>query len=147
MADLWLYISVVLMAGLKFLPAVAMSMLMGFGLAERILTTGIGGTLGVVVFAYLGVWIRAQIARRWPPRPPRPGRGDLRRRLWLRLGLPGVSFLVPFLMPAVATAIALANGTPRNKILLFMIPSIWLWAVIFGFAGHTFMEWWQALFG
>ncbi|MBX3101731.1 MAG: hypothetical protein KF690_04420 [Bacteroidetes bacterium] len=146
------YISVALLSGFKFLPGVALSLGLGLNLWERILSTGLGGVLGVVVFTYFGEAIRGlfqkyrrrQKLQRQEPgaAPPRP---TLPQRLWARFGLAGVSVLVPFLMPAVATAIALSFGTPRAQVLRWMIPSILVWALLFGIAGNTLLDAWEAI--
>jgi hypothetical protein len=137
-----LYLSVLLLSGFKFLPAVALSLAYGLGTTEQMVLTGLGGTLGVVVSTYGGDWIRRYWAhlhhRRGRSQAGVQGQPQPRRRgqyIWQRFGLWGVSILVPFLMPLVATGIALAFGTPKRKILRYMVPSILLWAVAFALLG------------
>ncbi|GIV24930.1 MAG: hypothetical protein KatS3mg026_0622 [Bacteroidia bacterium] len=128
--DLWRYLSVGLMSGLKFMVGVAMSAAFRFSFWEQFLTTSGGGIAGVVFFTYLGDWIRRQIAR-WRGRPA-ASLSPRWARLWERYGLWGVAFLTPpILSPPLGTAIALAFGTPRPHIVARMTLAMIFWGFFF----------------
>jgi hypothetical protein len=140
------YVGVALLSGFKFLPGVALSLGLGFNWWERALSTGLGGVLGVVVFTYFGealgkLWAKYRRRRKLKAKEQQdgPAKPTMAQRLWHRFGLWGVTILVPFLMPAVATAIALSFGTPRGRILRFMVPSILLWALVFAWTGDSLL--------
>ena len=107
---LWMYLSVFLIATIKF--AVAALITMGnpkFNFIEIILTAGGGAIAGSYIFVYFGKriekWIRENFTR------SKPMSFANRRKIykiWHRYGLPGVAFLAPFISPMVSIGVAVA---------------------------------------
>jgi len=124
------YLSVALMSGLKFMVGVGMSVALKLSFWEQFLSTSLGGIGGVVFFTYLGDRVRSWIAR-WRGRPVAP-LSPRWATLWHRYGLWGVAFLTPpILSPPIGTAIALAFGTPRTRIVQRMSLAMVAWGLLF----------------
>lgn len=140
----WLgYLSVALMSGFKFMVGVGMSLAMGLSFWEQFLSTTTGGIAGVWFFTYLGDRIRAWVRRfrRGPAKPFPPPRWA---HLWAKYGLWGVAFLTPpILSPPIGTAIALAFGTPRHRILGPMTLAMVVWGLFFASAWQGLLALWK----
>lgn len=97
-----------------------------------------GNFLAVLAVVLLGSRVRtaALAGRAGPAEPsdePRPeSKGRRRFRRWLvRFGVPGASILGPLAIPTQFTsAILVAAGTPRGRVLLWQAVAIVLWTTI-----------------
>lgn len=129
---LWMYLSVFLIATIKF--AVAALIAMGnpkFNFFEIILTAGGGAIAGSYIFVYFGKriekWIRENFTR------SKPMSFANRRKIykiWHRYGLPGVAFLAPFISPMVSIGVAVAFQEKPRRILIAITTSILLWSIV-----------------
>lgn len=136
------YLSVFLMSGFKFMVGVGMSMAMKLSFWEQFLTTTAGGIAGVVFFTYLGDKIRAWVARR-RGRPVSALPSARWAHFWEKYGLWGVALLTPpILSPPVGTAIALAFGTPRERIVLRTSLAMVVWGLAFAGAWDALKSLW-----
>lgn len=129
---IWVYLSVFLVASVKF--AVAALIAMGnpkFDFWEIILTAGGGAIAGSFVFVYFGTqikkWIKANFKRSTPT-------SFARRRqivkIWKRYGLPGVAFLAPLISPMISIGIAVSFGEKPRRIITAMCVSILSWTLV-----------------
>jgi membrane protein DedA with SNARE-associated domain len=113
-----------------------------------ILLTVAGMMTSVLAFTYFGEWLRSKLLH-----------GVLKKRrkfsarnrkfvtLWKKYGLSGVAILTPlFLTPIGGTILAVSAGSPKERIILFMLISAVAWAVIFTviiyFFGHRVLPDW-----
>ncbi len=126
------YMMVIIVSAVKFMVGVIYAIAAGFNFWERFLFPALGGILGIFIFTYFGDWIRQQL---WKKR----NKTQLKawhKTLWDRFGLLGTALLTPpVLSPPIGTAIALAFGTEKEKILLYHGVSMVLWALLFAHIG------------
>jgi hypothetical protein len=142
----WLkYLSVAALCALKFVPGVLLGASLGLELWEQILATIIGGASGVFIFTYYGAKLRNWIARRLKPGQTlgdmQSAGLDWKRRFWNKYGLAGTAFLTPpVLSPPIGVGLALSFGTPKKKILTYMLASIVFWGAAFAFFKHSLLS-------
>jgi hypothetical protein len=117
----------------KYLLGVAMTFPAQFTFAELLLTAGLGGCIGVMLFTFFGTKIARLIELHL--RRNRTLSFKVRRRIvkiWRRFGIVGVAVLTPFLSPPIAVAIALSFHTKPRKTVLWLCGSILVWSLLFG---------------
>jgi len=129
---------------LKAIPVFLFSMLkfifgptLGFAARLHFITTvlaTIGGMMTTVVaFTYFGEWMRTILSKRFF-REQKKFTPKNRRKvtLWRKYGLTWIAFLTPlFLTPLGGTLLAVSSGSPKEKIIFFMLISATAWALIF----------------
>ena len=116
----------------------------GFAAKLHVVTTiiaTVGGTMTVVLaFSFAGDWIRNNVLNRFFPNRKRFS--DRNRRfvtIWKKYGLAGVAFLTPILLtPIGGTLVAISFGSPRDKLILYMLISATAWAIIFSLLIYLF---------
>lgn len=113
-----------------------------FGMLDILLTAGLGGITGVVVFTYFGKSISGWVSRRFKRSKPLSFK---RRRMivsnWQRYGILGVAILTPFISPPIAVAIALAFDTHHVRhIIAYFSSSIAIWSLLFAVFQETFSK-------
>lgn len=113
---------------LKFIFGPAGGYAVGLHLATTIVTTVAGTMTVVVVLTYFGNWMRNTVFSRFPRRKllkPSP----FLDRIWKRYGLVGIAALTPLLLTPIGGALlAVGTGSPREKILIYMLISSSVWA-------------------
>jgi hypothetical protein len=112
----------------------------GLNLITTILVT-IGGMMTVVIlFAFFGDFMRTKVLDRFFPNRKRFTAHNRRVvGIWKKYGLIGVATLTPILLTPIGGAIlAVSVGTPRNKLILYMLISASVWAVIFSVGIYYF---------
>jgi predicted DNA repair protein MutK len=114
---------------------------MGYAFKFHIVTTilvTIGGMMAsVVLFTFFGTWLREKILNRFQKKNQKRFTPKNRKlvSLWKKYGLVGVAVLTPLLLtPIGGTILAVSFGSPKQKIILYMLVS----ASIFG-VGMTFV--------
>lgn len=114
---------------------------MGYAFKFHIVTTilvTIGGMMAsVVLFTFFGTWLREKIVNRFQKKNQKRFTPKNRKlvALWKKYGLVGVAVLTPLLLtPIGGTILAVSFGSPKQKIILYMLVS----ASIFG-VGMTFV--------
>jgi hypothetical protein len=139
----WDVVILVALMGFKMVPGVALALYYGLDWWTQFLLTGLGGSLGIVFFTYLGAGIGRIWSRLRGKRPSaQPLDNSWKSRLWLRYGLWGTALLTPpLLSPPVGTALALAFGTNRLRILYAHLPIVWVWSLIFTEFGQEIVRW------
>lgn len=109
----------------------------------------VGGMMtSVVVFTYFGEWLRVKLQhgplkkrKRFSPRSRKFV------KIWKKYGLTGVAVLTPLILtPIGGTILAVSSGSPKEKILLFMLISASAWAIVFTviiyfFGHHVLPDW------
>jgi membrane protein DedA with SNARE-associated domain len=118
--------------------------LAGYGAKLSIVTTiiaTVAGTMTIVLlFSFAGDWIREHIINRFFPKRKRFSERNRKFvTIWKKYGVAGVAFLTPLaLTPIGGTLIAISFGSPRNKLILYMLISASAWATIFSLAIYLF---------
>lgn len=129
-------ITVFLFTMLKVFFGPTMGYAFKFHIVTTMLVTTGGMMASVVLFTFFGTWLREKILKRFEKKNKKrftPGNRKL-VALWKKYGLVGVAVLTPLLLtPIGGTIVAVSFGSPKHKILLYMLIS----ATIFGI-GMTF---------
>lgn len=129
---------------LKAIPVFLFSMLkfilgptIGFASRLPFITTvlaTIGGMMTtVIMFTYFGEWIRGIVLKRFFKDKKKFTPKNRRKvSLWRKYGLTWIAVLTPlFLTPLGGTLLAVSSGSPKERIILFMLVSATGWALIF----------------
>jgi hypothetical protein len=139
--DVWQIIAVILLSSVKFgLGGVPLALgLYHFSFFKTVVTTSIGGILGIIVFGYLSdVILRytKNFVKKWREKHP----GKVRKKFTLknklivkvkrRFGLVGLAILTPTLL-SMPLGMLLAERYFHNKerVILYMITSVIFWSV------------------
>lgn len=116
----------------------------GYAAKLHVVTTIIGtvaGTMTVVLlFSFAGDWIRNNILNRFFPKRKRfSDRSRTFVTLWKKYGVAGIAFLTPLILtPIGGTLLAISFGSPKDKLILYMLISASAWATIFSIAIYLF---------
>lgn len=127
------YAAIFLTSIFKYLVGIAMAFPAQFSLVEILLTAGLGGCVGVVVFTLFGAKVAKLIEVHL--RRNKTLSFKVRRRIvkvWRRFGIVGVAVLTPLLSPPVAVAIALSFHTKPRKTIIWLCGSIIIWSLALG---------------
>lgn len=140
--------TVILTSGTKFLLSPLLALSLGFTYKQALLYTTLGGTLGVLVFAFVGDIIRrywryftmlfvAPFSRRTYKQlvHARGKRFNRRKRFVVRIkdrfGLFGIAFVTPCIISIpVGTILAMNLYKNRKKVILYIMVSLVAWSLI-----------------
>lgn len=117
---------------LKFLSGPILGYAAGLNIFLTMLITATGMMTSVVIFTYFGSWLRRRLIRKFV-KPRRIFSKKSRRfvSIWKKWGAGGVAFFTPILlMPIGGTILLAAAGTPKGKILLYMLISAVCWSIV-----------------
>ena len=105
----------------------------GFPLIVTILITVAGMMTVVFLFTYFGTWIRIKVIDKLFKKSSRfSSRNRKFVTIWKRYGLVGVAALTPVLLtPIGGTVLAVSSGSPKEKILFYMLVSASFWSIVF----------------
>lgn len=137
---------------LKAIPIFFLTMLkvifgptLGYAAGLHILTTiliTIGGMMAsVILFTFFGTWLREKILIRFERKNQKKFTPNKRKlvTLWRKYGLVGVAVLTPLLLtPIGGTVVAVSFGSPKQKIILYMLISATVFALGLSFAIYQF---------
>ncbi len=137
---------------LKAIPIFFLSMLkvifgptLGYASGLHIVTTIIvtfsGMMASVLLFTFFGAWLREKILKRFEKKNQKKFTPKKRKlvSLWKKYGLVGVAVLTPLLLtPIGGTIVAVSFGSPKQKILLYMLISAAIFAVGMSYAIYEF---------
>lgn len=137
---------------LKAIPIFFLSMLkvifgptLGYASGLHIVTTIIvtfsGMMASVLLFTFFGAWLREKILKRFEKKNQKKFTPKKRKlvSLWKKYGLVGVAVLTPLLLtPIGGTIVAVSFGSPKQKILLYMLVSAAIFAVGMTYAIYEF---------
>jgi hypothetical protein len=128
---------------LRVIPVFLVSMakfffgpLAGYAEGLPIVTTMIATVAGmmatILLFAFFGEWLHKKFPHWFRKKEQKMEAPDSRMtRVWKKYGLAGIAFLTPVLLSPIGGAIfAVASGSPRNKIILYMFISALFWVGI-----------------
>lgn len=134
-------ISIFLLTMLKVFFGPTLGYAAGFHIVTTILIT-IGGMMAsVVLFTFFGTWLREKILHRFQKKDQKKFTPKKRKlvTLWKKYGLVGVAVLTPLLLtPIGGTIVAVSFGSPKQKILLYMLVSATIFAVGMTYAIYEF---------
>lgn len=97
----------------------------------------VAGTMTIVLaFSFAGDWIRERVINRFFPKRKRFSERNRRFvTIWKKYGVAGVAFLTPLILtPIGGTLLAISFGSPRDKLILYMLISASGWATVFSLA-------------
>ena len=101
--------------------------------AAVLLAAAIGQIAGVLVIVLVGQPVRAWLMRSRSKKVGKERHGRL-HRVWERYGTAGLGFLSPLLIGApIGTALGLALGAPRNRLLVWMSVGALFWGAVWTF--------------
>jgi membrane protein DedA with SNARE-associated domain len=109
----------------------------GYAAKLHVVTTiiaTVAGTMTIVLaFSFAGDWIREHVINRFFPKRKRFSERNRRFvTIWKKYGVAGVAFLTPLILtPIGGTLVAISFGSPRDKLILYMLISASAWATIF----------------
>lgn len=129
-----IFFGIYLMTLFKFIAGPVLGSVAGYSLLEIMLVTVSGMMSSVVVFTFLGEWLKRQWDMRFNRKRLVFSKKNRRIvRVWQKSGAAGVAFLTPLLLtPIGGTLVMTSFGVHRKIILSYMlISSIW-WSFFFG---------------
>lgn len=141
--------SVYLSATLKFIFGPLGGMAAGLNLFITIAVTIAGMMTSVSVIAFFGDFLRKRVFPLFK-RKKAEDQSDLNnhrkklkwKKIYDRYGLGGIAFLTPVILtPIGGTLLAVGFGSPRPKILFYMLISACFWAVVLTFSIYLGHDW------
>ncbi len=117
---------------LKFIFGPLGGYMAGLNIITTMIVT-VAGTMTVVfAFAFFGDFLKQRLLKTFFQNEKKFTERNRRFiRIWRKYGLPGVALLTPVLLtPIGGTILAVAFGTPRNKLILSMLISASIWSVV-----------------
>ena len=104
----------------------------GFPLVVTILITVAGMMTVVILFTYFGAWIKMKIIDKFFKKSSRfSSRNRKFVTIWKRYGLVGVAALTPVILtPIGGTILAVSSGSPKERIIFYMLVSASFWAIV-----------------
>lgn len=141
--------SVYISSAFKFIFGPLLGMKEDLHIAVTIIATSCGMMTAVIIFAFFGDFLRRRvfpIFRRKTYNQTEELKNFEKKAKWKtfysRYGLGGIAFLTPILLtPIGGTLLAVAFGSPRPKILIYMLISASIWSVILTFSVYLGHDW------
>ena len=132
--------SVYFSAMLKFIFGPLGGYAAGFSLLLTILITVASMMTVVFAFTLFGNWLRENVINRFFRKKKKFSPNNRRFvTIWKRYGLIGVAALTPILLtPIGGSLLAVSSGSPKDKIILYMLISASFWSVVFSSALYFF---------
>lgn len=144
MNDFWIIVSVFLLSSIKLVAGgIPLAIALSFSFLETIVITTAGAVLGMVGFTYMSDWA----IRKWKeifPKKNHSKRRFTRRNKAIvyiknRYGLIGIALLTPlFLSIPVGSFLAVRYYRDKQKIIVYMVGSIFLWSASLSTVGFLF---------
>ena len=118
---------------LKFILGPVGGYAAGLNIFVTILTTVAGMMTVVLLFTLSGTWLKEKILHRFFKQKSKFSSGNKRFvTIWKKYGLAGVAALTPIILtPIGGTILAVSSGSPKNKIIYYMLISASFWAIVF----------------
>lgn len=132
--------SVYFSAMLKFIFGPLGGYAAGFSLLLTIFITVASMMTVVFAFTLFGNWLRENVIQRFFRKKKKFSANNRRFvTIWKRYGLIGVAALTPILLtPIGGSLLAVSSGSPKDKIILYMLISASFWSVVFSSALYFF---------
>jgi hypothetical protein len=128
------YIPVYLMSMLKFIAGPTMGAAMGLTFEETVIITVLGMMTTVLLVTFLGKGLRHWMMSKLRKKNQKVFTKRNRRfvYIWKNYGLFGVSFLTPIIFsPVIGSLLVTTLGSPRKKIITYMLISALFWSLAF----------------
>ena len=128
------FFGIYLMTLFKFIAGPVLGSVAGYSLLEIMLVTVSGMMSSVVVFTFLGEWLKRQWDMRFNRKRLVFSKKNRRIvRVWQKSGAAGVAFLTPLLLTPIGGTLVMSSFGVHRKIILsyMLISSIW-WSFFFG---------------
>ncbi len=140
------YLTVSGLCAVKYMIGVASGLATNFSFTELFLCYFIGGSVGMVLYTLFGEkimsWWKNRKSQKIENIENLPPKNDWKVKVWNKFGLIGIAILTPpILSQPVGTAISLGFGAPAFKVIIAMCSSMFVWSLIFAYAGNTIMQW------
>src|SRR5690554_1208203 len=128
------FLGIYLMTLLKFIAGPVLGYLAGYSLFGIMAVTVSGMMSSVLIFAYLGEWLKRQWDKRIRRRRVVFSKKNRRIvKVWQKSGAAGVAFLTPLLLtPIGGTLVMTSFGVDRKTIITYMLASSVWWSFAFG---------------
>lgn len=112
----------------------------GFPLIVTIVITVAGMMTVVILFTYFSAWIKARVIDKFFKKSKRfSSRNRKFVTIWKRYGLVGVAALTPVILtPIGGTVLAVSSGSPKERIIFYMLISASFWSIILSTALYFF---------
>lgn len=126
----------------KFIAGPVLGHAAGYSLIEIMAVTVSGMMSSVIIFTYLGAWVKKQWDIRVTPKRKRFTKKSRRMiKIWQKSGAVGVAFLTPLLLTPIGGTIILTTfGVERRKIIGYMLVSAIWWSFVFGISIERLLE-------
>lgn len=136
------FFGIYLMTLFKFIAGPLLGSLAGYSLFEIMLVTVSGMMSSVVLFTFLGEWIKKLWDQRFNRRRTIFTKKNRRIvKVWQKSGAVGVAFLTPLLLtPIGGTLVMTSFGVNRRIILSYMFVSSLWWSFFFGLSIDKLLE-------
>ena len=147
--SLYAYFVVGAICGVKFIPGAIICIVCGISFSTQVLITFLGGSLGVILFTFFGELIGKGFKKikdtffnkKSVETEAQVKKESFATKIWTKYGLPGAAILTPpILSPPLGVALALGYKTPRNKIFIYYILSMLIWAFLFAIFGKFILQ-------
>ena len=101
----------------------------GLPIVTTMIATVAGMMTTILLFAYFGEWLHKKFPHWFQKKEKKLEAPDSRMtRIWKKYGLKGIAFLTPVLLSPIGGGIfAVASGSPKGKIILYMFLSALFW--------------------
>jgi len=128
------FLGIYLMTLLKFIAGPVLGYLAGYSLFGIMAVTVSGMMSSVLIFTYLGEWLKRQWDKRIRRRRVVFSKKNRRIvKVWQKSGAAGVAFLTPLLLtPIGGTLVMTSFGVDRKTIITYMLASSVWWSFAFG---------------
>ena len=126
-------ISVYFSSMLKFILGPLGGYAAGLNIILTIVITIAGMMTVVLLFTLSGTWLRQNVLGRFfKPKDTTTSKGRKFIIFWKKYGLVGVAALTPIIFtPIGGTILAITSGSPKDKIISYMLVSAVFWAIVF----------------
>jgi len=135
---LWKYITFGTWCMMKYMVGIGMGVALGIPFLDFFLISGFSGSIGITFYTIFG----QKLLRWWNKGKDIEAPSGWKKKVWDKFGIIGVAILTPpLLSQVIGTSLALAFGTPKLKIIIYLSASIWLWSFIFAYFGQQIIQW------
>lgn len=136
------FLGIYLMTLFKFIAGPVLGSLAGYSLVEIILVTVSGMMSSVLIFTFMGEWMKRQWDQRFRKKRLMFSKNNRRIvKVWQGSGAAGVAFLTPLLLtPIGGTLVMTSFGVNRKIIISYMFASSLWWSFFFGLCIEKLLE-------
>jgi hypothetical protein len=133
---------------LKFILGPSLGYAAGLNIIVTIITTIAGMMTVVLLFTFSSTWLKEKVIDRFFKKKNKFSTGNKRFvTVWKKYGLAGVAALTPLILtPIGGTLLALSSGSPKKKIIYYMLISATVWSIVFSaifyFVGNEVLPDW-----